>query len=63
MTATSLLFFLQKQPLWESLTLIAPMLAVLLSIWISNIKNKLPGELIHILLLGTLLFLHYFLRV
>jgi hypothetical protein len=57
------LFFVQKRPLWESLALIAPMVAILLSLLLQNVKNKLLGELIHTLLLGTLLFLHYFLRV
>jgi hypothetical protein len=63
MASVPFLFFVQQRPQWESLTLIAPFQAILLSLFLHNIKNKLSGELIHILLLGTLLFLHYFLRV
>jgi hypothetical protein len=53
----------QKEPKWESLVVITPFLSMLLSMWLASSKNKLLSELVHVLILGTLLFLHYFLSV
>jgi hypothetical protein len=57
----SLLF--QKTPKWESLVIITPFLSMLLSMWLASSKNKLLSELVHVVILGTLLFLHYFIGV
>jgi hypothetical protein len=55
------LLLFQSRQNWPQIAIINPFLAILTGIMVSETKNKLIAELIHIFLLGTLLFLHFYL--